>query len=265
MTYRTSMTAAVFCVAALLSPALASAQQCQNGQCRMNHSRPSLTNTYQTPRLRPTLNRRSDSSAACADGQCELHSACRACGCDDHAGNCNCGPNCPPHSATGTHSGRNSELVAPRPTLDPRERPDVADRRTNGAYRPVSYSNTIRWEEDIRAAAARSRATGQPMLIQVTATWCGYCQQMKRDTYTNAGIIAAINRNFVAVRLDADANREIVGRMKIESLPTTLIVLPNLEVVERLEGFQSAAQLQTAIHRHTQRARLDLTGGIATR
>lgn len=136
---------------------------------------------------------------------------------------------------------------------------------TSGAYRPVSYSREVEWESDIRAAAERSRATGQPMLIQVTADWCGYCQQMKRETYTNQGLINGINRDFIAVRVNADNDRDLVEKMSVKSLPTTLVVLPNLEVVERLEGFQSAAQLKDVLGKHMQRAQLDRDSNIARR
>lgn len=259
-------TASVFCIASLLGATNASAQQCTNGQCRL-HARPaaSITNLFRLPGLLPS---RTPAYTGYTKGSLEpnsdrygMHSACRDCGCDSNGRNCNCGPNCAPHGRTDSRQ----ELRAPRPQIDARDSVAQPQRPDSGVYRPVGYSRVVQWESDIQAAAARSRATRQPMLIQVTATWCGYCQQMKRETYTNQGLINGINRDFIAVMVDADANRELMERMGIKSLPTTLVVLPNLQVVERLEGFQSAAQLQGSLSKHLQRAQLDRGARVAVR
>ena len=263
-------TASVFCIASLIAATNASAQQCTNGQCRQ-HTQPaaSITNLFRLPGLFPSrtpvyssyTGRNPKPNSACADGRCGVRSACRDCGCDTNGQNCKCGPGWGPH----VRIQQRPELQSPRPQIDDRDFTVQAPRPTSGVYRPVSLSAVVEWENDIRTAADRSRVTGQPMLIQVSASWCGYCQQMKRETYTNQGLISGINRDFVAVSIDADTNRELVESMSVKSLPTTLVVLPNLQIVDRLEGFQSASQLQSVLSRHMQRAQLDSSANVALR
>lgn len=283
MTNQVFTTAAIFCIATLFSGVDASAQQYpdtqyhnaqyQNGQRQIHNTRAPITNPFvalknrlmgTNPFIRTNYalpTQRPSTGHNCADGRCGLNTACRDCGCDANGENCVCGPNCPPHLNSNNRPQRRDELQAPRPSL--RDTRPAVQTPTN--FRPVSYSNAVNWEGDIRAAADRSRATGQPMFVQVTASWCGYCQQMKRDTFTNRSVINGINRDFVAVSLDADVNRDLVQQMKIQSLPTTLIVLPNMDVIERLEGFQSASQMQAALNRHMQRAQLDTSARVAVR
>lgn len=272
MNVRTSITTAVICLASLLNAVQVKAQNCVDGKCRINDRPAAFQQGPSFPEYRPTsrlpfrgLNdaQVDRGSLSCANGRCGTNTACGVCGCDHDCSKCECGPNCPPHGQRPLHSERYQSLLSPRAP-----RPLLNDRRLDSRtpqYSPVSYRRNIDWATDIRAAAEHSRATGQPMLVQVTASWCGYCQKMKQETYTDRNLIAGLNRDFITVSLDADANREIVQRMKIQSLPTTLVVLPNLEVVDRLEGFQTATELQSALSRHMQRAELQTRTEVAIR
>ena len=81
------------------------------------------------------------------------------------------------------------------------------------------------------------------MLLNVSADWCHFCRQMKRETYTQRAVIDQINDQFVAVDLDADADRQLVKLLGITSLPTVLVVTPDIKVVSTMSGFQSANAL----------------------
>jgi thioredoxin-like negative regulator of GroEL len=72
---------------------------------------------------------------------------------------------------------------------------------------------------------------------------------MKEKTYTHRELTSLINERFVAISVDADQQRDFIKQMGIQSLPTTLIVAPDLQVLKRLEGFQSANQLMQVMSR----------------
>jgi len=103
------------------------------------------------------------------------------------------------------------------------------------------------------------------MLVKVTADWCGYCKRMKAETFTNAGIIGEINATFVAVELNADTNRELIKRMGVQSLPTILVISPDQQILDREEGFRSAAQLSQLLRSYRFRAQLDTDRRVAVR
>ena len=258
----------------------ATAQQCENGICRMpsrntiGHSsrqnvpvsrRPAF-NPFSAvwPGLTSRQTQRPYLPTACANGNCSTHSQCADCDCK--GGYCTCGPNCRPHYQSRSvqpYAGspnrpalqqrdlRQQELQAPRP-------------RTN-SYEPVSYRPRLTWETDMQTATRIAQETGRPMLVKVTADWCGYCKKMKAETFSNSGIVADLTSTFVAVELNADTNRDLIKRMGVQSLPTILVISPDQQILDKEEGFRSAAQLSQLLRGYRYRAQLDTDRRVAIR
>lgn len=126
---------------------------------------------------------------------------------------------------------------------------------SNG-YTRTSVSSVPVWETDIQKAGRLARDNGQPMLIRITADWCGYCKKMKADVFANPGIQRDLARGFVTVEIDADKNKELVRRLGIQSLPTTIILTPDMQIAERMEGYRNADQVQEKLNRFLPRAEL---------
>ncbi|MEO8726920.1 MAG: DUF255 domain-containing protein, partial [Acidobacteriaceae bacterium] len=74
----------------------------------------------------------------------------------------------------------------------------------------------------------------------VGATWCSWCTLMDRDSYTHPEIARFINANFVAIKIDYDADpkltRNIQRAAALENLPAgiplTLFVSPQLTLYD---------------------------------
>jgi thioredoxin-like negative regulator of GroEL len=93
------------------------------------------------------------------------------------------------------------------------------------------------------------------MFVTIGADWCTHCERMKAGTFRDGRFIQGINRGgFVTVMLNADQNQSVVSRLGIRSLPTTLIVAPNMQIVERLEGYRTAEQFTLSLSRHSRSA-----------
>ena len=125
-------------------------------------------------------------------------------------------------------------------------RPEVRDQ---GRIEPIG----IQWRKDIQAASRESSETGLPILIKFSAKWCGPCKLMKAETFTDPRLAEMINTCFIPVEVDTDQNEQLARQLRIESVPTTMVISPQGDIVERREGFQSAAQLTGAIARFCQR------------
>ncbi len=107
----------------------------------------------------------------------------------------------------------------------------------------------ISWEKDFSRAAATAASSKKPMLIKVGASWCGYCKKMDRVAFADPKVIGRVKSCFIPVSLDADRDQRFVRQMAVRSLPTTLIVSPDMKVLARLSGYKSAGQLVTEIEK----------------
>ncbi|HAD60712.1 MAG TPA: hypothetical protein DCG12_15820 [Planctomycetaceae bacterium] len=176
---------------------------------------------------------------------------CKDCGCSGR--DCTCGPNCPSHYQTrhGLQSGSAFRSRTPQ-----------FGRSVVSAPRPVSYERqhrpvTVSWQTDLQRALHLAERTGRPVLIRITAPWCGHCERMKRDTFTDPRIVHDINTGFIPVTIDAEEQAALVERMGVSTLPTMLVISPERRVIGRSTGYQSVSQLSSLLIRHMRRAELE--------
>jgi|SRR6185312_1030464 len=63
--------------------------------------------------------------------------------------------------------------------------------------------NQIHWVS-FDQAVKLSAQHPKKIFIDVYTPWCGWCKKMDADTYTDPAVVSYINKNFYAVRLDAE-------------------------------------------------------------
>ncbi len=118
----------------------------------------------------------------------------------------------------------------------------AGDAKTDG-----TATTQLTWRRSYKQAAEEARQRKQPILVTVTATWCAPCRQMQQVTFTDERVRRRLRRDFVLLALDADQHPELVKGFKVQSYPTTLVVSPELKIVKRVAGFQSANDLVTVL------------------
>ncbi len=101
----------------------------------------------------------------------------------------------------------------------------------------------IPWSTDIEDALQRATDNGQPVLMEFTADWCVFCKKMEKTTFASPEVAKRISENFVAVKVNADENKALVHDLGIKGLPAILIVSPDLNVIQRISGFQTPEAL----------------------
>jgi len=109
-------------------------------------------------------------------------------------------------------------------------------------------SSKLDWDRDVRAVWQTARRTDRPMLVFVTMDSCLYCQKMKKTTLDDRDVIRDLRMHFEPVVLHVKDAPDLVQLLGIKSLPTTVIVLTNGDVVELLSGYQTARQLRQRLH-----------------
>lgn len=66
----------------------------------------------------------------------------------------------------------------------------------------------IKWLT-IEQAEEKLKQEPRKVLVDVYTDWCGWCKKMDKDTFTDPKVVAHINKNFYAVKLDAEGKKPI--------------------------------------------------------
>ncbi len=99
----------------------------------------------------------------------------------------------------------------------------------------------VRWTDDITTANKQRRETGRPLIVYFTADYCGYCRKMERETWSDPGVARRIKNEFVALKLNAEQNEDLVARLGIEGLPATIIFNSEGQRVQTISGYSRPA------------------------
>ena len=60
----------------------------------------------------------------------------------------------------------------------------------------------------------------RPIMMDVYTAWCGPCKMMMANTFTNQNLIAYVNKNYYAVKFDAENPTPVTYKGQVFSNPT---------------------------------------------
>ena len=72
----------------------------------------------------------------------------------------------------------------------------------------LSFSQEINWLT-FEQAVEKNKTEPKKMFIDVYTHWCGWCKVMDRTTFKDSAVISYLNKNFHAVKLDAETKDTI--------------------------------------------------------
>ncbi len=72
---------------------------------------------------------------------------------------------------------------------------------------------------------------------------CKYCKLMNQKTFTDEAVIAFLNQNFVPIRVDASAQREIAKKYGVYRFPNSWFIAEDQSGIGKRPGFIPADTL----------------------
>src|SRR5512143_3108324 len=100
----------------------------------------------------------------------------------------------------------------------------------------------------------KAKAEHKPVMVDFYTTWCKYCKMLDETTYTDPGVISAVNSGFVAIKVNAEGTDQVVdegatmtekdlaAKFKVTGYPTIWFFDPDGKQIAPLPGYRDAAE-----------------------
>ena len=133
----------------------------------------------------------------------------------------------------------------------------------------VVSAQEIKWMSMNEALEAQAK-NPKKIFIDMYTAWCGPCKMLDRNTFSNPDVIAFINKNFYAVKFNAEGNEVVNYKgkvyqnpkydpakakkrnsahqfsrfMGVNAYPTVLFIDESGNLINRVKGYRTPPQLE---------------------
>lgn len=116
-----------------------------------------------------------------------------------------------------------------------------------GGRPPSGSGPAVEWMLRLPVAIRRHEVTDRPLLVWFTGDHCIHCRRMERDTWSHPEVARRVQQQFVPVKLRAGEHRDMLKRLGIRGVPTTMIFDRSGRHVRTLAGYAGPEELQAAL------------------
>ena len=109
------------------------------------------------------------------------------------------------------------------------------------------FSNA-NWMTSFDDAKKIALATNKFMIVDFWATWCGPCNKMDSESWSNAEVNQILD-GYVQVKIDIDREKTLAKQYGIESIPNMFIMDGNGKVVYTFFGYHDAEKLKSELEK----------------
>lgn len=102
----------------------------------------------------------------------------------------------------------------------------------------------IRWRHDYNAARREAREQGRPLLVDIGAENCVWCQKLDATTFRDPALVELLNEHFVPLKVDGGREPALVEILRIQAFPTLVLAAADGRIIETVEGYVEAQRLR---------------------
>lgn len=100
------------------------------------------------------------------------------------------------------------------------------------------------WLKSVAAAQKAAKEKKQLILVDMFAEWCGWCHRFEREVFPSM-VFQTATDDMILLRLDTEDGKEgtqFAEKFSVSSLPTFLILTPELTLAGELRGYAPPAE-----------------------
>ena len=105
------------------------------------------------------------------------------------------------------------------------------------------------WTYNLESAKKMAIATNKLIFIDFTASWCGPCKRMERESWSDTEVKKLMS-NYVPVQIDLDRNRILAQKYDVRGIPNLLILDANGKVLYQDMSYKTKSQVLSLLGKY---------------
>jgi thioredoxin-related protein len=107
---------------------------------------------------------------------------------------------------------------------------------TGAALADKNWEELINWQTYAEAQPGKTSST-RKYFIYISSKKCGYCRMLEQKSLTDETIVDFIKKNYTAIHIDSDKERELAMRLGVNGVPDLRFLTPDGKAIARLPGY----------------------------
>jgi thioredoxin-related protein len=105
----------------------------------------------------------------------------------------------------------------------------------------VSFAEEPFHDISYEKALAKAGAEEKIVMIDFFTTWCGPCKKLDKTTWKDEKVQAWLESKTVALKIDAEKERDLAKQFKVRAYPTMVFIKPDGSLIASMIGYKDPA------------------------
>jgi thioredoxin-related protein len=110
----------------------------------------------------------------------------------------------------------------------------------------MAMGQEIQWHT-YNDGMARGKFENKRVFVHFWAEWCAACKTMEKNTFSDPDVIAALNEDFIAVKVNADREVATASMYRVRALPDNWFIAADGEIIGNRPGYIPPDQLKNIL------------------